>query len=107
VSGLSQLKPVMDESFDRSNEKVNTFVQSIRDLNEQLQKLNENMRQTTVPGLGTAETSSPNTVPTITGPVNTTDRLNNSVTELVELTKLIRDNTKDTADAVRGRNRPI
>ena len=118
VNGMAGLKKAVDVNFKDSSENVTNFRDSIKALNDELSNLSKKLSEikgTDIGGVGstTSTTSNNGGLPSdllgssTTTTVDKTDKLNNMVSEMLELTKLIRDNTKDTADGVKGRNKVI
>ena len=115
---MAGLKKAVDVNFKDSSENVTNFRDSIKALNDELSNLSKKLSEikgTDIGGVGstTSTTSNNGGLPSdllgssTTTTVDKTDKLNNMVSEMLELTKLIRDNTKDTADGVKGRNKVI
>jgi len=87
---------------------VNTFTESIKNLNKAITDLNASLAtiaKSSIPGGGKSNLE---VVSTALGGANTgggasSEKLNTLVTELVSLTKDIKESSKDQADALKGR----
>ena len=116
VSGMTGLKKAVDVNFKDSSENITNFRDSIKELNDELSNLSKKLSDIKGTSIGSTSTGSslgssglPSDLlgSSTTTPVDKADKLNNMVSEMLELTKLIRDNTKDTADATKGRTNAI
>ena len=116
VSGMTGLKKAVDVNFKDSSENITNFRDSIKELNDELSNLSKKLsdiKGTSIGSTSTGSSSGSSGLPSdllsssTTTPVDKADKLNNMVSEMLELTKLIRDNTKDTADATKGRTNAI
>ena len=120
VSGMTGLKKAVDVNFKDSSENITNFRDSIKELNDELSNLSKKLSDikgtsigSTSTGSSSGSSSGSSGLPSdllgssTTTPADKADKLNNMVSEMLELTKLIRDNTKDTADGVKGRNKVI
>jgi methyl-accepting chemotaxis protein len=99
--------------FSNQASGINTFAESIKNLNKAITELNRSLATIATEGRGVlGGQSNLAVVSQALGGANTgssaaSEKLNTLVTELVSLTKEIKDASKDQADALNGRRNPI
>jgi len=114
VTSIGNVKTVVGGDFASQAAGVNTFTDSIKNLNTAINELNTSLGSISSAGKGVFGGGKSNleVVSQSLGGANTgssvaTEKLNTLVTELVSLTKEIKDFSKDQADALNGRRNPI
>ena len=114
VGSIESIKTVVGADFSAQAASVNTFTDSIKNLNKAITELNTALSTIASSGRGILG-GGPSNLEVVTraiGGANTggsagSEKLNTLVTELISLTKEIKDYSKDQADALNGRRTPI
>jgi len=114
VGSIESIKTVVGSDFSAQASSVNTFTDSIKNLNKAITELNTALATIATSGRGILG-GGPSNLEVVTraiGGANTggsagSEKLNTLVTELISLTKEIKDYSKDQADALNGRRNPI
>lgn len=114
VTSIGNMKTIVGSDFSNQAAGVNTFTDSIKNLNKAITDLNASLATISTAGRGMLGGGPSNleVVTTALGGANTgssvaTEKLNTLVTELVSLTKEIKDSSKDQVDALRGRREAL
>lgn len=111
VTSIGNMKNVVGADFSRQADGVNTFTAAIKNLNIELKALNIALKEMSAPGVSGGRGQPPGrsnldtmaAVGANTGGGAASEKLNTLVTELVSLTKDIKESSKDQADALKGR----
>lgn len=111
VTSIGNMKNVVGDDFSRQADGVNTFTAAIKNLNIELKALNIALKEMSAPGVSGGRGQPPGrsnldtmaAVGANTGGGAASEKLNTLVTELVSLTKDIKESSKDQADALKGR----
>jgi len=113
ADGMVKFKDIGSD-FSNQASGINTFSESIKNLNKAIIELNKSLATIASEGRGVfgGGQSNLSVVSQSLGGANTgssaaSEKLNTLVTELVSLTKEIKDSSKDQADALNGRRNPI
>ena len=111
VTSIGNMKNVVGADFSKQADGVNTFTAAIKNLNIELKALNIALKEMSAPGVSGGRGQPPGrsnldtmaAVGANTGGGASSEKLNTLVTELVALTKDIKESSKDQADALKGR----